>query len=356
MIQGQWITDGTDTHGKGKVSITASPEEDTTDTGARSTSSSSSMIAPTIPCSSSFSLHMLKTQGGGGPMNLMYQMDPAQIFYLHVTIKEIINNGSLSVGVVRQDQFQQGYKMRGMFYNGNLTNAISALKVGWGPYLKEGTDTVVVVEYKETTEDIQVILHHNGTCLGTAFQIPNTGAGPFLPCISVSGTVRVETRVLAKMPKEETTHTYPALHSLDDEWDIVHATLGTESILPVQQNPRFVPSLHLKKWEQDEVQWNVSIHVRNHKRGTVQIIPTEDGAGCYKLDNRALMTSTMMGVFPPYDAVERNIVASFEKEWCFLKLSDDQNTMHIYSDDEYECHVATCSRQDRSEKTPCTSY
>ena len=94
---------------------------------------------PSPPCSSSFSLHMETRQGGGEPINLMYQMDPAKSFYLHVTIvKEIINSGSLSVGVVRQDQFQQGYKIRGMFYNGNLTNvSISALKVGWGPYLKE---------------------------------------------------------------------------------------------------------------------------------------------------------------------------------------------------------------------------
>jgi len=146
----------------------------------------------------------------------------------------------------------------------------------------------------------------------------------------------VETRVLAEMSKEEATRqrTYPAVHSLHDEWDIVRATLGTETILPMQQNSRFAPSLHLKKLEEEENLWNVSIHVRNHKQGSVLITPTEDEDGCYKLDNRALITSTRMGVFPPYDEVERNIVASSEKEWCFLKMSGDQNSMHIYSDDD----------------------
>ena len=91
---------------------------------------------------------------------------------------------------------------------------------------------------------------------------------------------------------------------MHDEWDIVHAALGTESILPMQQNPCFAPSLqHLKKSEQEEMPcWNVSIHVRNHKRGTVQISHTEDEDGCYKLDNRALMT-----VFPPFDEVDRKV-------------------------------------------------
>ena len=67
MMQGQWITDGTDTSGKGKVSITASPEEDTNRT------STSNIARPSPPCSSSFSLHRKYTQGGGEPMNLMFQ-------------------------------------------------------------------------------------------------------------------------------------------------------------------------------------------------------------------------------------------------------------------------------------------
>lgn len=92
---------------------------------------------------------------------------------------------------------------------------------------------------------------------------------------SVDGTVGAETRVLAEMPKEEVTRErpYPAVHSLLDEWDIVHATLGTESILPMQQNPRFALSLHLKKSEQEEMPWNVSIHVRNHKRVRCRLHP-----------------------------------------------------------------------------------
>ena len=102
-------------------------------------------------------------------MNLMYRMDtPAQTFYLHVMVQE--KNGSLSVGVVGKDQFQLGYKISGMLYNGNLTNGSGTLKVGWGPYLKVAVkdidtdkgedqhqhhgDTVVVVEYKETSKDI----------------------------------------------------------------------------------------------------------------------------------------------------------------------------------------------------------
>jgi len=238
-----------------------------------------------------------------------------------------------------------------MLYNGNLTNGTGALKVGWGPYLKVAVkdidtdkgedqhqhhgDTVVIVEYKETAKDIKVILHHNGKCLGTAFQIPiaEEEAGSlsrscgFLPCISARGIVTVQTRIRAEMP---VINTHPVVH-----------------LEPAK----------------DGMLWNASIHVENFKNGHVQITPhtTVDSAKCsggynFKLDFRVLMISTMMGVPPLYDVLESNIVASFKKEWCFLKLTDDQNMMRIYSDDGYQCHVATCTRDQRSEKTPCTSY
>jgi len=183
----------------------------------------------------------------------------------------------------------------------------------------------------------------------------------FLPCISARGIVTVQTRIRAEMP---VINTHPAVqvHPLEDKWGIVHAALGAESFLPMPENPRFVPTLHLEP-AKDGMLWNASIHVENLKNGHVQITPhtTVDSAMCsggcnFKLDFRVLMISTMMGVPPLYDVLESNIVALFKKEWCFLKLLDDQNTMRIYSDDGYQCHVVTCTRDQRSEKTPCTSY
>jgi hypothetical protein len=40
------------------------------------------------------------------------------------------SSNSISVGVIFTDEFKPGYKIKGMFYNGNLTNGRAGLSIG----------------------------------------------------------------------------------------------------------------------------------------------------------------------------------------------------------------------------------
>ena len=55
--------------------------------------------------------------------------------YYEVTLEEV-ESGNLAVGYVSPDNFLAGWKTRGMFYNGNLTNGSAGLCMGFGPFLK----------------------------------------------------------------------------------------------------------------------------------------------------------------------------------------------------------------------------
>mmetsp|Transcript_34494 Transcript_34494/g.38504 ORF Transcript_34494/g.38504 Transcript_34494/m.38504 type:complete len:129 (-) Transcript_34494:270-656(-) len=48
------------------------------------------------------------------------------------------SNSSISVGAVTVEEFIPGYKIKGMFYSGNLINVSAGLTIGYGPYLQSG--------------------------------------------------------------------------------------------------------------------------------------------------------------------------------------------------------------------------
>ena len=77
---------------------------------------------------------VLCVRGGetGTPFNIRLDLQtPRPDYYFQVVIQEMTD--SLSVGIVTPSEFQPGWKTKGMFYNGNLTNGSAALAVNWGP-------------------------------------------------------------------------------------------------------------------------------------------------------------------------------------------------------------------------------
>ncbi|KAL9188726.1 hypothetical protein ACHAXT_007104 [Thalassiosira profunda] len=118
---------------------------------------------------------------------------PSDIYY-EVKITELAKGSSLAVGFVTSDGFQPGWKTRGAFYNGNITNGSAGLIIGFGPRVKEG-DTVGaylrhVIRIEDYTKRWIIMFYHNGKCLGAGFSLEDEGERYF-PCLHLSGSATV---------------------------------------------------------------------------------------------------------------------------------------------------------------------
>lgn len=325
MIQGQWKSDGSEADGKGTWSATTS--------------------------SDGSDIEMNNTKSGS-PMNFMYDMSPKSTFYFQVTLAEISTpSSSLSVGVVRPEEFHKGYRIKGMFYNGNLTNGSAALKTSYGTRLKTPGD-VLLVEYVESNEHqtIQVVLYLNGNCLGTGFEIPKTDAS-FVPCISANGELKFQTKVLFEKP--ELTSSPP--HPLSGKWIVIDASDGNgKQLLPV---PDAEQKIILSIENQEADMFNIAIRVCNTLSIRKRISEGASPGRHFLLDNvgEGHVISTRMMASPPFHEVEVALPACMKLSWLQMEIvKDDGDRMYIQAGTDEP--VVTCEREVPSMEAACTSY
>ena len=138
----------------------------------------------------------------GTPFNIRLDDDPSNCLkptdnlYFEVTLEgPEPPTGTLAVGLVSKTEFLPGWKTRGMFYNGNITNG-SALKVSsFGDRLKNVGDKLGVYLLRNDSEQhtIKVIFYLNGRCLGVGFDIPSTTSNDiFYPCLHLDGKATIK--------------------------------------------------------------------------------------------------------------------------------------------------------------------
>jgi hypothetical protein len=328
MIQGQWKSDGSEADGKGTWSATSSL--DGSDIEMNNTSS-------------------------GSPMNFMYDMSPKSTFYFQVTLTEISTpSSSLSVGVVRPEEFHKGYRINGMFYNGNLTNGNAALKTSYGSRLKTPGD-VLLVEYVESNEHrqtIQVILYLNGNCLGTGFEIPKTDTS-FVPCISAHGELKFQTKVLLGKPELTSS---PPPHPLSGKWIVIDASDGNgKQLLPVPDTGKKT-ILSIENQEAD--MFNIAIRVCNTLSIRKRISEGASSSGRHFLlesVGEGHVNSTRMRAPSPFHEVEAALPACMKLSWLQMEIvKDDGDRMYIQAGPDEP--VVTCEREVPSMEAACTSY
>ena len=139
----------------------------------------------------------------GTPFNVRLDCEEAvatKDYCFNVKIAEL--NGNISVGVVQKDEFKPGWKTKGMFCNGNLTNASAALKTSWGPHIKQG-DTMGVMVTHGSDKTLKVTFYKDEQCLGTGFALPNNSK-TFYPCLHVSGSAKLVVEYPANLPTNTT--------------------------------------------------------------------------------------------------------------------------------------------------------
>lgn len=328
---------------------------------------------------------------GGSPVNLLGTSAAAAVplpdsYWLQVQVVEMDRSSSLSVGVSLPSQFAMGYKNRGMFYNGNLTNGISALKVGFGPHLRAGDlctigCTTHAADGSGNAASFVMTVYLNGKKVGRGFEIDTADIGNerFLPCISVYGKVQFTAGVVEEEPEvskpESTVH---------GKWRITHAysdVTGEDQIVPVlggaateqQRDVLLTVAPGKGPTKPDDAgggaQLHLSVRVFNTMGTRWDCVAAGSDGRSYERDASvagrppAVMT-TMMAAPPPYDGVERNLATAMAEHWRTLRLKDDDDNDDGGGNNDDELvitsgtgHImARCIREVPSDGAALTSY
>ena len=248
----------------------------------------------------------------GTPFNVMYDTSSGNLdkpvlssFCFQVDVQEL--KGNLSVGLVQKEQFLQGWKTRGMFYNGNVTNGSSALLVGFGDHIKQHDKIGVMLSTKQENV-MEAIFYMNGQCLGPAFQIAATGASSWYPCIHVSG----EAKLAYSTPStlfDTTIRSSVSLNDDDDDsyegdWKITRLFKGPElGEFPLPPGRDIVMNIQQNKQQPGIFQ--LAIKVANTIRGQVQVVGKMEAFD--KIQVSPNLVSTMMMPSPEWQATEQAI-------------------------------------------------
>ncbi|KAL3931637.1 MAG: hypothetical protein SGARI_004156 [Bacillariaceae sp.] len=267
----------------------------------------------------------------GSPINIMAtSTEIPDSYYLQVRIVD--KGNSVSAGVVLPSEFLPGYKNKGCFYNGNLTNGSAALKTGYGPYLKNG-DVVVLECAHSGGNSFSLDVYVNSKHIGRGFEIATTSNERFMPCLAVTGKVELLVQVLAEKPILSSSEV--PMHPLEGKWKIENAkkdTTGNENVIPVRDaagnelpNQRdIVLDIVPDEKEGGSPSIRVSVKVFNNI-GVHMNYTSNDDKTIYDVSTTGHPMMTMMMPPPPYDQIEQQLSHAITNHWQSFRLSDVEN-------------------------------
>lgn len=247
----------------------------------------------------------------GIPLESPYEPDGGDDLF-SIEILEL--QGNLSFGLVALDEFQSGWKTRGMFYNGNITNGSAALRCGVGKHIASGDEVGVRISKasNNTTNhnELDVEFLVNGTSIGTAFRLgEEQGKKNFFPCVHIDGKARFVFRnkqgTVLKWAtggsKVDTTKTF------EGDWKLESFSQGVKKIQLPPNHPIII-SLRGRPFPT-----TIGIKVANTMNGSIKV--TGQGTdplgnpGSYKVQIGPLRSTMMM---PPAELVEIEQLLSME--------------------------------------------
>ena len=202
----------------------------------------------------------------GTPFNVrLIAGDISGDLYYEVSILEL--SGSLGVGLVSEDGFLPGWKTKGYFYNGNISDGSAGLVIGFGPKTEVGATLGVFL--KRRGGSFQVIFYHNGRCLGPGFSIQDSNNVPLFPCLHVSGTATVK----VSPGTAPSVFTRSSGGGADDRyagtWKIKQLFVGPELMeYPLTDEKRV--TLAVEKLEEDK-QYRLTLKIANTFVTTIEL-------------------------------------------------------------------------------------
>ena len=241
----------------------------------------------------------------GTPFNARLDADiPLGDLYYEVSVSDLSKGSHLAVGLVHKEKFLPGWKTKGYFYNGNISNGSAGLIIGFGPYTKTGDTIGVYLRYLDEGY-FEVIFYHNGRCLGAGFSIK--GSNTLFPCLHVSGNASVKV-VPRSSPTVIARETYfNPNEAYIGTWEIERLFVGPElGEYPLPDSSRF--KLFIEKVE--DKQYRLSVKITNTFSNTIELAGKVDAFGSIKFLGHC-MTTRMMP-HPEHEELEKMIGKEFD--------------------------------------------
>ena len=263
-------------------------------------------------------------------------------------------DGNVSVGLVSQDEFKQGWKTKGMFYNGNVTNGSASLITGFGKYVQSG-DVVRIVTKKTTTtttteggraptDSLDVGFYMNDKYLGTAFSISDQNDWKdktFYPCVHVSGTVTFTCAMLelpglsAMSAFDKNVEKITPRSTFMGEWKIesMMDTTGSNVRLPTDKDiVVLISASSSSSSSSSNIPDKISVKVGNTMSGPIQVLSSSQDHSSMNVKIGPNLMSTMMMPPPELYVIEQalskllptieRMVLSEEKQNVIMTTSD----------------------------------
>mmetsp|Transcript_52617 Transcript_52617/g.111750 ORF Transcript_52617/g.111750 Transcript_52617/m.111750 type:complete len:332 (-) Transcript_52617:55-1050(-) len=265
----------------------------------------------------------------GTPFNVRADDDGAHEIasYYEVKVTDMSEGASLGVGLVKADGFQSGWKTKGYFYNGNITNGSAGLIIGFGDRINEG-DVVGVYQQRsisgegDTSRKCSILFYHNGRCLGAGFSLHENDEKLY-PCLHLSGSATVTFSIPpppSAFEREQTIQSHDDLYGGD--WAIEQSFVGPElGELPIPAESKFrvtFERVDAPSSTESKVRYQLFIKISNSFRTSLVITGKVEAFHKIEFDGHCMTTRKRPR--PAFQKMEQLIQSALSKDGGCNKL------------------------------------
>ena len=267
------------------------------------------------------SLITFSSASKGTPFNIRLDTTSDAQYY-EAQITSLPSGSSIAVGLVTESGFLPGWKTRGCFYNGNITNGSAGLIIGFGKYIKEGDTVGVLYQQAPADRKCNIIFYINGRCLGTGFSLDEEEHKRYYPCLHLSGnaTVKYSSLPPPTVFEREQQQACEQDDVYSGDWQIEQAFEGPElGQVQLPEGSSFKVSLEKISSSEFSVQYRLSIKIGNSISTSFAIVgKMEEAFDKIELANGCM--STKMMPRPELRQLENLVLTALEHDGGIQKI------------------------------------
>ncbi len=274
---------------------------------------------------------------------------PLNSFYFDIQVTDI-SDSTLAVGMVSKSGFLPGWKTKGYFYNGNITNGSAGLIIGFGSPIRAGD--IIGVYLDRESGQCRLIFYHNQRCLGAGFALAEMN-DVLYPCLHLSGKATVKFSI----PKKEN---FPTIFKREEvvrdrvnspyngKWVINQALQGHDrhelSLPPNSECIITIATIDKEPSEGEVKQYQLQIKVCNSFRTSFRTVRKVDSRD--QIEAFGPCVRTLMLPSPECAKMEEFIQSTIRSDFgdfmeCFRTISIGEDEKLVFSGRASEI---SCSR------------
>mmetsp|Transcript_58418 Transcript_58418/g.136538 ORF Transcript_58418/g.136538 Transcript_58418/m.136538 type:complete len:316 (-) Transcript_58418:130-1077(-) len=261
---------------------------------------------------------------GGSPVNALFArgLTPGQYFEIDI----LQSSKSAFVGVTTREGFAKGWKCKGLFFGGNLSNGGALVRGNFGDWLKTGMKIGVLTEL--TDKEATVTFYQDGRCLGPAFVAERESGGDVFPVVHTSGEgdrFSISFPEAAPEARERQSKDGSGRHFAEGCWAVKRMSVGPELGEFQLESKMKGEDLHVTIESTGASTFGIGFKVANTLRMTATSAPDDSLAPFERITPKGGMMATMM--MGPPELMEVEEALSQHGPSLFKWLSTDGNLM-----------------------------